>query len=42
MTTFSCAKDGYKQVPAFTRTAPTKAPVTRVEVECTMQALGAK
>jgi hypothetical protein len=38
----SCAKDGYKQVRTFTRTPPTKAPATRVEVECTMQQIGAQ
>jgi hypothetical protein len=38
----SCAKEGYKQIRAFTRTPATKAPVTRVEVECTMQQVGAK
>jgi hypothetical protein len=38
----SCAKEGYKQTRTFTRTALNKKPLTAIEIECTMQRLGAK
>lgn len=38
----SCSKDGYKQTRTLNRTSPAKKPVTAVEIECTMQQLGAK
>lgn len=37
----SCSKEGYKQVRTMTR-APRDKNATRVEVECTMQKVGAK
>ena len=37
----SCSKDGYKQTRTLNRTAPTKA-ATAIEIECTMQPIGAK
>jgi hypothetical protein len=40
--TISCSKDGYKQARTLTRTPPTKKPVPAIEVECTLQRLGAK
>jgi hypothetical protein len=38
----SCSKDGYKQTRTLNRTSPVKKPVTAIEIECTMQRLGAK
>ena len=38
----SCSKDGYRQIRTFNRTPPGKAPVVAIQVECTMQRLGAK
>ncbi len=38
----SCSKDGYKQTRALTRTALNKKPLTAIEIECTMQKVGAK
>jgi hypothetical protein len=38
----SCSKDGYKQARTLTRTPLTKKPLTAIEVECTLQRLGAK
>lgn len=38
----SCAKDGYKQTRTLTRTPLNKKPLTKIEIECTMQRLGAK
>ena len=38
----SCAKDGYKQTRTLTRTPLNKKPLTKIEVECTMQRLAAK
>ena len=40
--TVSCAKEGYKQTKAFVKTAAAKKPLTAVEIECTMQSVGAK
>ena len=40
--TISCSKDGYKQSRTLQRTAPGKNPVTAIEIECTMQRVGAK
>ena len=40
--TISCSKDGYKQSRTLRRTAPGKNPVTAIEIECTMQRVGAK
>ena len=40
--TLSCAKEGYKQTKVFVKTAAAKKPVTAVEIECTMQSVGAK
>ena len=40
--TISCSKDGYKQTRTFNRTALAKNPVTAIEIECTMQRVGAK
>ena len=37
----SCSKDGYKQIRTMTR-PPRDKNTTRVEVECTMQKVGAK
>jgi hypothetical protein len=39
--TISCSKDGYKQARTLMRT-PAKKPVAAIEVECTLQRLGAK
>jgi hypothetical protein len=38
----SCSKDGYKQTRALTRTPLNKKPLTAIEIECTMQKVGAK
>jgi hypothetical protein len=38
----SCSKEGYKQTKAFVKTSAAKKPVTAVEIECTMQPVGAK
>jgi hypothetical protein len=38
----SCTKDGYKQTRTLMRTPPAKAQVIAVEIECSMQRLGAK
>lgn len=38
----SCSKEGYKQTRALTRTPLNKKPLTAIEIECTMQRLGAK
>ena len=38
----SCSKDGYKQTRAVTRTPLNKKPLTAIEIECTMQKVGAK
>ncbi len=40
--TISCSKEGYKQTRIFNRTPLTKNPVTAIEIECTMQRVGAK
>ena len=40
--TVSCSKEGYKQTKAFVKTSAAKKPVTAVEIECTMQPVGAK
>jgi hypothetical protein len=40
--TISCAKDGYKQTRTFIRSPLNKKPLTAVEIECTMQRIGAK
>jgi hypothetical protein len=40
--TISCAKDGYKQSKTLLKTRPSKTPPTAVEIECTMQRLGAR
>ena len=40
--TLSCSKEGYKQTKAFVKTSAAKKPVTAVEIECTMQPVGAK
>jgi hypothetical protein len=40
--TISCSKEGYRQIRTFNRTPPGKAPVVAIQVECTMQRLGAK
>ena len=37
--TISCSKEGYQQLRTFTRTRQAKPPI---EIECTMQRLGAK
>jgi hypothetical protein len=42
LVTISCGKDGYKQTRTFTRTALNKKPLTAIEIECTLQRLGAK
>ena len=38
----SCAKEGYKQTKVFVKTSAAKKPVTAIEIECTMQTVGAK
>ena len=38
----SCAKDGYKQTRTVVRTPLNKKPLTKIEIECTMQRVGAK
>ena len=38
----SCSKEGYKQTRTLTRTALNKKPLTAIEIECTLQKLGAK
>lgn len=38
----SCSKDGYKQTRTLTRPPPAKTPLVALEIECTMQRLGAK
>jgi hypothetical protein len=40
--TISCAKEGYKQTRTLTRTPLNKKPLTKIEIECTMQRLAAK
>ena len=40
--TISCSKDGYKQARILMRTPPTKKPAAAIEIECTLQRLGAK
>ena len=40
--TISCAKEGFKQTKAFIKTAAAKKPATAIEIECTMQPVGAK
>ena len=40
--TISCSKEGYKQTRTFNRTSLTQKPVTAIEIECTMQRVGAK
>ena len=40
--TVSCAKEGYKQTKTLLKTSAAKKPVTAVEIECTMQSVGAK
>ena len=41
LVSISCSKDGYKQIRTMTR-PPRDKNATRVEVECTMQKVGAK
>lgn len=38
----SCSKEGYKQTRTLTRTPLNKKPLTAIEIECTMQKMGAK
>jgi hypothetical protein len=38
----SCSKEGYKQTRSITRTPLNKKPLTAIEIECTMQKVGAK
>jgi hypothetical protein len=38
----SCTKDGYKQTRTLMRTPSAKAQVVAIEIECSMQRLGAK
>jgi hypothetical protein len=38
----SCSKEGYKQTRTLTRTPLNKKPLVAVEIECTMQKVGAK
>lgn len=38
----SCSKDGYKQTRSFTRTPLNKKPLAAIEIQCTMQRIGAK
>ena len=38
----SCTNEGYRQIRTFNRTPPGKAQVVAIQVECTMQRLGAK
>lgn len=33
----SCSKEGYKYTRSITRTAPSKAPLAAIEIQCTMQ-----
>ena len=40
--TISCSKDGYRQVRAFNRTPLGKVPVVAIEIECTLERIGAK
>jgi len=38
----SCSKDGYKQTRTLTRAPSAKTPLVTLEIECTMQRMGAK
>ena len=40
--TISCSKEGYRQIRTFRRTQASKAPIVAIQVECTMERLGAK
>ena len=40
--TISCSKDGYRQSRTLTRTPLAKKPLVAIEIECTMQRVGAK
>ena len=40
--TISCAKEGYKQTKTLLKTRPSKTPPVAIEIECTMQQVGAK
>jgi hypothetical protein len=37
----SCSKEGYRQTRSITRTPLNKKPLTAIEIECTMQKVGA-
>lgn len=40
--TIGCSKEGYKQVRTFKRPQASKAPVLAIQIECTMERVGAK